>query len=171
VKPGSGSLKTTKKKPAKKTAKRAAGKRGAASTLAAKAPAKRATSPKHGPRADLGAPVDTFFAKQPPELRVIVDELRALINAAAPKASSSLKWGMPFYTLHSSTLCAVAAFKSHVNLILPGPPGTYSDPQGLLDGDGKTGKHLKLRPHDELPRATIRAWLRVAATRARNESD
>jgi hypothetical protein len=129
--------------------------------------AKRPAARKPGPRADLGAPVDGFFARQPPALRPILDELRKLVGEAAPDAQSSLKWGMPFYSIGSSVLCALAGFKGHVNLILPGPPGTYADPDGRLQGSGKTGKHLKLRAIDELPRASVRGWLRTAAKRAR----
>lgn len=122
---------------------------------------------KFGPRKDLGAPVDGFFAKQPPQLRAILDQLRALIAEAAPEATAATKWGMPFYSVGANTVCALAAFKAHVNLILPGPPGTYADPDGLLEGDGKTGKHLKLRPTEALPRASVRGWLLTAAARAR----
>jgi hypothetical protein len=122
---------------------------------------------KFGTRKDLGAPVEGFFAKQPPHLRPILDQLRALIAEAAPAATAATKWGMPFYSVDGNTMCALAAFKAHVNLILPGPPGTYADPDGLLEGDGKTGKHLKLRPADALPRAAVRGWLRTAAARAR----
>jgi hypothetical protein len=123
---------------------------------------------KFGPRKDLGAPVDGFFAKQPSHLRAILDELRALVAEAAPEATAATKWGMPFYSVGANMMCALAAFKAHVNLILPGPPGTYADPDGLLEGDGKTGKHLKLRPTDAFPRAAVRGWLRTAAARARS---
>jgi hypothetical protein len=119
------------------------------------------------PRADLGAPPDGFFRKQPPHLRSILEELRKLVDETAPDASSSLKWGMPFYTVDGHTMCALAAFKAHVNVILPGPPGTYPDPDGILEGDGKTGKHLKLRSLEDLPRQTLRGWLQTAAKRAR----
>lgn len=122
---------------------------------------------KPAPRADLGAPVGGFFAKQPPPLRAILDDLRGLIDETAPDATSAIKWGMPFFTIGGETLCALAAFKAHVNLILPGPPGTYFDPAGLLEGDGKTGKHLKLRPGDDLPGQAIRGWLQISAKRAR----
>ncbi len=118
-------------------------------------------------RADYGAPIEGFFAKQPPALRAILDELRGMIAKAAPDASAALKWGMPFFTRDGEMMCAVAAFKSHVNLILPGPPGTYADPDGRLEGDGKTGKHLKLRALDDLPRPAVRGWLKTAAARAR----
>jgi hypothetical protein len=108
-----------------------------------------------------------FFARQPPSARAILDALRALVEEAAPDATASLKWGMPFYTVGGETLCALAGFKSHVNLILPGAPGTYEDPGGLLEGEGRTGKHLKLRALEELPRGAVRGWLRTAARLAR----
>jgi hypothetical protein len=133
-------------------------------------PPRRKAAPapmKFGPRKDLGAPVDGFFARQPPHIRLIVDRLRALIHKAAPDAQSSIKWGMPFYEIAGNTVCAIGAFKQHVNLILPGPPGTYADPDGRLEGDGKTGKHLKLRSADELTPAAVRGWLETAAARAR----
>lgn len=90
-----------------------------------------------------------------------------MIQKAAPDATATLKWGMPVYTRDGEMMCALAAFKSHVNLILRGPPGTYADPDGRLDGDGKTGKHLKVRSIDEIPRATVRGWLKTAAARAK----
>jgi hypothetical protein len=109
-------------------------------------------------------------ARSPPALRPILDALRALVAEAAPEATSSIKWGMPFYALGGETLCALAGFRAHVNLILPGPPGTYADPEGRLEGSGKTGKHLKLRSLEELPREAVRGWLRTAAARARKSA-
>jgi hypothetical protein len=157
-----GVKKATKPMP-KAVATPAAKKRSPAATAKAAAAPPR----KVGPRADFGAPVDGFFAKQPPPQRTILESLRALVAEAAPDASSSLKWGMPVYTIGGNMMCALAGFTSHVNLILAGPTGTFADPAGLLEGDGKTGKHLKLRSIDELPRAAVRGWLHHAAERAR----
>jgi hypothetical protein len=158
-------------KPAKPKAKSKPTPRKAAPTRANKSavrPRKKPAAPamKFGPRKDLGAPVDGFFAKQPPHLAPILAELRAMIAEAAPGATGAIKWGMPFYSVGGNMMCALAAFKSHVNLILSGPPGTYADPGGLLEGDGKTGKHLKLRTLAELPHAAVRGWLKTAAARA-----
>jgi hypothetical protein len=162
-------------KPAKKTgpARSAAAKTKPAAAKAKPARPARASQPaaqKFGRRADLGAPVDGFFAKQPANLRAVLDQLRAMVGDAAPDASSAIKWGMPFFTVGGNVVCAMAGFKAHVNLILPGPPGTYADPDGRLEGDGKTGKHLKVRALDELPTAAVRGWLRTAAARARTAS-
>ena len=152
--------------PAKKTA----------ATKATKAPAKKAVAkaakkaaPRPGPRADLGAPIDGFFAKQPPGLRAVLEELRTLIEAAAPEATSSIKWGMPFFTLDGVMMCALGGHKTHVNLILSGPPDAFDDPDGRLEGTAKIGRHLKLRAVDEIPRAAVRGWLRTAYEIARKK--
>jgi hypothetical protein len=159
------------KQPAAKqpAAKQPAAKQPAAKQPAAKQAATRSATSKPAPRADYGKPIDGFFARQPAALRAILEELRALIEEAAPDASSSLKWGMPFYTMGDTMMCALAGHKSHVNLILSGPPGTYADPEGLLTGDGKTGRHLKLTSLDQLPHNAVRGWLRTAAELARKQ--
>jgi hypothetical protein len=145
-----------------KAAEKKAGKKAAKKAGAAKAR-------KPAARADLGAPIDGFLAKQPAQLRAILDALEALVRESAPAAEATLKWGMPFFNLGGEMMCALGAHKSHVNLILPGPPGTYADPKGLLEGTGKTGRHLKLTSLDALPRKEVRAWLKVAAARARGK--
>ncbi len=123
-----------------------------------------------GRRADFGAPIDGFFAKQPPHLRFILEALRKLVEEAAPDATASIKWGMPFYCIGTDMMCALAGFKSHVNLILVGRTGTYADPDGLFEGEGEGGRHLKLRTIDELPREAVRGWLRTAAEVARKKA-
>ena len=155
--------KTTPSKPSAPRAKRPKPRKRAPG----KAPAPRRTAPR---RADFGAPVDAFFARQPPQLRPILDALRALVEEAAPDATASIKWGMPFYAVEGETVCALAGFKAHVNLILPGAPGAIADPDGLLEGEGKTGQHLKLRALDELPREAVQGWLRTTVQAARRKS-
>jgi hypothetical protein len=120
-----------------------------------------------GRRSDFGAPIDGFFTRQPAKLRAVLEALRELVEEAAPDATAAIKWGMPFYSIGAGMMCALGAHKSHVNLILSGPTGTYADPEGLLAGEGKTGKHMKLRSLDDLPRHVVSGWLRVAARVAR----
>lgn len=134
-----------------------------------KSAAKKSAAPKPGPRADFGAPIDGFFARQPPHLRAILEELRKLVEEVAPEANSSIKWGVPFYTLNGEMMCALAGHQSHVSLILSGSPDAFADPEGRLSGEGKTGRHLHLATLDELPRDAVRAWLRTAAGLARNK--
>jgi len=149
--------KTTKPKKATKPKK----------TAKPKSAAKPTAMKKYGQRKDFGAPIEGFFAKQPAELRPILETLRDLADEAAPEAEKSIKWGMPVYTMGGTIMCALGGHKSHVNLVLGGPPGIFSDPSGLLVGTGKTGRHLKIRTLDDLPRDAVRGWLRAAADHAR----
>jgi hypothetical protein len=153
---------STKRTPAAtpSPAKRAASKRRPAATTRARRPTTRA---------DFGKPIAGFFAKQPKALRPLLEELRDLIHEAAPDAESSLKWGMPFFTIGGAMMCALGGHKAHVNLILPGPPGTYADPDDRLTGEAKTGRHLKLVAGDQVPRDAVRGWIKTAASRARTE--
>lgn len=139
--------------------------------LAAKIkPRKPAPAKKHGPRADFGAPIASFFAKQPAALRPLLEELRDLIGASAPDVTSAIKWGMPVFQIGDAMMCALRANKANVNLILSGPPGTFADPDGVLEGDGKTGRHLKLQPGAPVPAAAVRGWLAKAAQVARDKA-
>lgn len=154
------------------TAKKSAAKTSAAKKTAAKTPAakKTAATPARKPvpqRADLGAPIDAFFTRQPAALRPIVDELRRLIEAAVPGAVAVLKWGMPTFSVGGKMVCAIGGHKAHVNLILSGAPDSFADPEGRLTGEGKTGRHLKLVPGDAVPTAAVRKWLATAARNAR----
>ena len=163
----------SKKAASKKAASKKAASKQAAPKTATKA-SKAKPAVKAAPRAqvvarraDLGGSIEPFLAKQPPEQRAIIDALMALIRERAPDATASLKWGMPFFIVGDQMVCAVASFKAHVNLILRGGSDTYADPQQLLQGDGKTGRHLKMRKREDVPTAAIRGWLATATTRAR----
>ena len=118
-------------------------------------------------RKDLGAPIDGFFAKQPEHTRPIAVALRTLIEEAIPTATSSIKWGNPFYEIDGAMFCAIGGHKAHVNLLLWGPPDSFVDPDGRLTGAGKTGRHLKLTSVAELPRAAVKRWVKTAAANAR----
>ncbi len=163
VKPKPPPVASAKAKPA---AKEAAAKKAPTKPAKGVASASSASKPM-AKRADFGAPIDAFFAKQPEKFLPLLNELRALVERAAPGVESSLKWGMPFFSLNGNMLCGIGAHKAHVNLILSGPPGTFADPDGLLEGDGETGRRLKITKIDDLPRAAIKGWLATAVKRAR----
>lgn len=131
-------------------------------TRAASAPA----SASSGQRADFGAPVDRFFAKQPAHIQPITNTLRALVEEAARDATAVIKWGVPVYEIGGKMMCSISAHKAHVNLVLWGKPSAFPDPRGKLSG-AKSGRHLKVTSVDEIPRADARRWLKAAAELAR----
>jgi hypothetical protein len=158
----------SKPKPRAKPAAKQLAKKPVAKKPVARKPV-AAAAKKPAPRGDFGAPIAGFFAKQPKPLRPLLEELRDLVHEAVPDAESSIKWGMPFFTIDGTMMCALAGHKSHVNLILSGPPGTYADPDNRLIGAAKTGRHLKLTATDKVPREAVRGWLATAAALARSK--
>ena len=118
-------------------------------------------------RADFGKPVDGFIKKRPAEQQKILGELKKMILAAAPDAEAQLKWGMPHYTIGGKYYAATSAHKAHVNLILFGAAKDFDDPDGRLEGEGKTGRHLKLTTIKDLPKAQVKKWLATAAKASR----
>ena len=119
-------------------------------------------------RSDFGKPVDGFIKKRPAEQQKILTELKKLILAAAPDCEAQLKWGMPHYTINGKYYAATSAHKAHVNLILFGAATGFDDPDGLLEGSGKMGRHLKVTTAKDLPKAKVKKWLATAAKASRS---
>lgn len=133
-------------------------------TAAKKAPAKGAAKKpdKYLRRDDLGAPVEVFFAKHGAEQRALLETLHALIKKAAPAARESIKWGMPCFELKSG-FCALYTSPTYVGLNIMAPPEKLDDPEGRLEGTGKTMRHLKVRSPADIDEPSILRWLQTAA--------
>ena len=119
-------------------------------------------------RKDLGAPVDSYFAQQPPEKRALLEKLRALVAKGVPDADASIKWGVPFYQRNGKNVCSLAAFKEHVGINFFASPAVLADPDKKLEGEGKTMRMLKVRRPEDIDSASILRWLKatVAANSA-----
>ncbi|MGV3623964.1 MAG: DUF1801 domain-containing protein [Archangium sp.] len=121
---------------------------------------------KPTPRKDFGAPIDAYFAKFDGEQRKILDTLKALITAAVPKAEAAIKWGMPMWTLNGTKMiCALRATKSHVGLLVSGPPELFDDPDQLLEGSAQNMRQLKVTASGEIPKKLVTAWVKAAAAK------
>ena len=125
---------------------------------AAKGPAKK-TAVKGG----SGPSVDGYFAQQPADKRALLEKLRALVAKAVPDATSSIKWGVPFYQRSGKDVCALAAFKDHVAINFFATPSALADPSKKLEGGGKSSRMLKVRSASDIDAASIQRWLKAAA--------
>src|SRR5271169_1792015 len=74
-------------------------------------------------RTDQSPPetIDDYIVGFPPEVRVILEKLRATIRKAAPEAEEAIKYRLPTYVL-SGNLVHFGAFKRHI--------GFYATPTG-----------------------------------------
>lgn len=69
------------------------------------------------------ASVDEYIATFPEDIQKILQELRAAIRAAAPRAGEKISYGIPAFTLNGKYLIYFAGWKHHIS-IYPIPQGT-----------------------------------------------
>ena len=106
------------------------------------------------------ADVDAYIADQPAPLANLLRELRRMVREEAPDAVEAIKWGHPNWETDGD-VCYVSAHTEHVNLgFFRG--ADLGDAPGLLEGTGKSLRHVKLRPPDPMPEDGIRTLLREA---------
>jgi len=65
---------------------------------------------------------DEYIATFPDEIRMLLEQIRSTIKAAAPEAEETISYGMPTFKFHGN-LVHFAAFKNHI--------GFYPAPSGL----------------------------------------
>jgi uncharacterized protein YdhG (YjbR/CyaY superfamily) len=111
-------------------------------------------------KADEAAPktVDEYIARFPPEVRAILERLRAVIREEAPGARERIAYGMPAFSLRKD-IVYFAAFKRHIGLY-PLPAGIEAFKERLAPY--KTGKGSVQFPLDrELPYDLVRDIVRA----------
>ena len=87
--------------------------------------------------------VDSYVRLQPASMQPIVNRVRALVAAAAPEATESLKWGQPVYEVNGP-MAYIKAYKGWVNFGF-WRGAMLQAPAGFLEGEGTRMKHVKLR--------------------------
>lgn len=60
--------------------------------------------------------VDEYLSWVPPDHRPLLDQMRATIRAAAPRAEEVISYGMPAFKLNDRFFCSYSDFKHHVSL-------------------------------------------------------
>lgn len=112
----------------------------------------------------MGKPtsVPEYVAQVDEDLRPLFTAVRAFVRKSAPELTERLYMGMPCYW-GDRPLLYIADHTKHVNL------GFYegahlADPDGVLEGTGKSLRHAKVRAKADLTPALARL-VRAAATR------
>ena len=60
--------------------------------------------------------VDAYIAKSADFAKPILKHVRRIVHKGCPRATETLKWGVPAYD-HQGILCMTAAFKAHCGLV------------------------------------------------------
>lgn len=98
--------------------------------------------------------VDAYIERAAPFAQPVLRHLRTLVHRACPKATETLKWGMPHFE-HHGVLCSMAAFRQHCTfgfwkykLLARELAQTQRSPREQRTGMGQFGRIASL---DDLP--------------------
>ena len=110
-------------------------------------------------------PVDILVATYPEPQRSIVGRLRALVREVAPHLDERVKWGKPTYGRGTADLFSFVPHGAHVNLqVFNG--AALGDAARLLEGTGKSLRHVKCRALADVDRPGLRGLLAEALAAA-----
>jgi uncharacterized protein YdhG (YjbR/CyaY superfamily) len=102
--------------------------------------------------------VDAYIAVAPKEVRSKLQELRAAIKAAAPKAEEKISYGMPYYG-YKGRLAYFAYAKQHIGLYAM-PPIVKNHAKELRKYRTATAT-IRFPLNEKLPIALIKKLVRV----------
>lgn len=110
--------------------------------------------------------IDEYIAEFPPETRLVLEELRALIREAAPGSTETISYAIPNFDLNGH-LVHFAGYKNHVGFY-PGAEGIAAfaaELKGFKGGRGSVQFPLSERLPLELVRRIVE--FRVAQNSSR----
>ena len=95
--------------------------------------------------------VDAYIEKAAPFAQPVLTHLRTLMHQACPRATESVKWGMPFFLQQGVILCHMAAFKSHCAFGFWGPQMKKVLKRDGLHSSEAMGVLGRIRGMEDLP--------------------
>jgi hypothetical protein len=105
--------------------------------------------------------VEAFFKRYSPEVEELSRDSRTLITELLPNAKETVYagWKVVWYSLSGGMKDGIVGIhpqKNHVNLIfLRG--NELKDPDNLLEGTGRKGRHIKIRKKDEINKEALKS--------------
>jgi hypothetical protein len=102
--------------------------------------------------------ITEYIEKATEEQIVILEAVRKLIHECVANVSEEIKWGFPVFA-STKDFAYLRFAKKHITL------GFYSigkiqDPDSLLEGEGNTLKHIKIKSKDEIKSKVLAEWLK-----------
>jgi hypothetical protein len=105
--------------------------------------------------------IDEWLDQQPAQLGAIARTWFQVMRRCGPDVGELMHDGYPTVCVEDAPFAYVGAFKAHVNVgFFHG--ASLDDPAGLLEGTGKTMRHVKIRPGIALDRVALETMIAAA---------
>jgi hypothetical protein len=107
------------------------------------------------------ASFDNYLEDQDPKNQAIIRSLRRLVKRVAPGLSEAVKWGNGCWISTNGSVAYVYSAVDHVQFgFFDG--SSLKDPRGLLQGQGKYVRHIKVHDPSVVDERAFAALLRQA---------
>ena len=103
--------------------------------------------------------VKKYIEKQPSPQKEICLKVREIILKTLPETNEDLKWGTPVYCENK---IYIGSFKKQVNLGFQ-IKGLAEEEVSLLEGTGKTMRHIKIHTLDEIDEEKIIEFIKLVS--------
>ena len=111
------------------------------------------------------ATFDKYLADQAHRNQSIIRALRRFVKRVAPQLQESVKWGNGCWVKGKVPVSYVYSGRDHVQFGFFGG-SALTDPRGLLRGEGKFVRHIKVLKPSDINESAFAALLRQAARQA-----
>ncbi|GAA0302183.1 hypothetical protein GGQ92_002302 [Gracilibacillus halotolerans] len=94
--------------------------------------------------------VSQYIERLPDDIQSITNSVRELILENFPELKEEYKWSMPNYS-YKGLVCYLQASKKHLNVgFHKGNELEVLDKNKLLQGSGKTMRHIRIKKQEEI---------------------
>ena len=108
------------------------------------------------------ASFDDYFAGQARRNQDVIRTLRTFVRRVAPGLQESVKWGNGCWVKGKAPVAYVYSAPDHVQFgFFRG--ARLKDPHGLLEGEGKYVRHIKVLKRSDIDESAFGSLLRQAA--------
>lgn len=104
--------------------------------------------------------ITEYIDNAPKEQKEIMEMIRSLIHQNAKNVTEEFKWSRPIFKSEKD-FAYLQSNKSHVNLGFYKDFKKLDDPDNLLEGTGKTMRHIKLKKVSDINSKLLSEWLQV----------
>lgn len=107
--------------------------------------------------------ISEYVENSSPEFKKIMVTIRQLIHENIPNVIEEFKWNRPIFKTEKD-FAYLKVNKNDVTLGFTHNINALVDPQNLLQGTGKTMRHIKIKKHSDIDSNQLIEWLKFSST-------
>lgn len=107
--------------------------------------------------------VTTYIEDAPKEQRDIMRLIRSLLHESVADVVEEFKWSRPVFS-KGKGFAYFQANKGHVSIGFTRHFEKLNDPNGLLEGTGKTMRHVKIKSVSDIDADRLKDWFVMASS-------